>query len=369
MFAVLAGSLPALAQPTTPEFQNVLKAMKLGPSFLPGIERELAVPRSWIAAANKEGVVNVRITLDEREFSRVASVFNARYPGIKFEHVRGIGQRRVMQPLLAFKRGTILSDVLFAIDSNEQDFREANAFTSLAELPALGGIPASARAGDDMLASPHAPHNCMSYNTKRVKKEELPKTWEDLVDNPRWHNGKVGMAVNIHTWVAPLAGIKGDAWARDYIRKVFTVLKPQQRKEQLSMTARLNAMGEYDIGVPLGDYGVRPLEDSGMSVSLHCPDIVPKGNTSFAIVRGTQRPNAARVFVNWALSKEGQITLAWAGQFIPTHKDLQIAEMLPYPREVLGKRIAHTDAAVQAKFPWIAAEFGKYWTVSDTKEN
>jgi iron(III) transport system substrate-binding protein len=344
---VLAFSAHA-AEHLTAETRALLKQTRLSEGVLKGLDRELAV--------------KVRMTLDETEFAQVAKVFEARYPDIKIEYTHGIGRERVLAPLLAFKRGTILSDVLFAVDSNEKDLREAKALVDLRDLPGFQNVPPESRAKDGLLVAAHMPHYCMSYNTRTVKKEDLPKTWEELLTNPRWRNGKIGMAVNVHTWLAPLWGIKGDAWTDDYLKRLFTVVRPQLRKEQLSMTPRLNAMGEFDISIPAGDYAVRPYEDKGLPVSFHCPDIVAQRQSSFVIIAGTPRLDAAKIFVNWALSKEGQIALSHAGQIIPSHKDLQIPELLPYPKEVLGKRTANADDRVSDKTPAIIAHFNEYWT-------
>jgi len=359
--AALASAPGPRAETFTAETEKLLRDMKLKPEIMAGLDKELAVPPGWIEAARKEGLVKIRMTLDDKEFTKLWPVFAARYPGIKAEYAHGIGRERAVAPLLAFKRGTILSDTLFAFDSQEKDFREAHALTDLRDLPGWNNVDPVWRAPDGLWIGAHSPHNCVSYNTKTVKKDELPKTWDELLTNPRWRNGKVGMGVNVQTWIGPLWIAKGEAWADDYMKRLFTVLKPQLRKEQLSMTPRLNALGEFDLSVPAGDYAVRPHEDQGMPVSFHCPDIVPKGNVAIAIVAGTPRLDAAKLFVNWILSKEGQVALARAGQIIPAHKGLQVAELLPYPKEVLGKTLAPIDARVREVGPAIAEKWHELW--------
>jgi ABC-type Fe3+ transport system substrate-binding protein len=34
----------------------------------------------------------------------------------------------------------------------------------------------------------------MTYNTKLVRKEELPKKWEDLLTDPRWKGKNLALA-------------------------------------------------------------------------------------------------------------------------------------------------------------------------------
>ena len=48
-----------------------------------------------------------------------------------------------------------------------------------------------------------------AYNTKLVKKEELPKTWEDLAD-PKW-KGRLGIEQEDSDWLAGIFGEIGEA--------------------------------------------------------------------------------------------------------------------------------------------------------------
>ena len=360
--AMVAAAAPAGAETLTKETEKLLKDLKLTPAILDGLDKELAVPPAWIEAAKKEGTVKVRMTLTDPEFSDLKPVFEARYPFVTLEYQRGVGRERAIGPLLAAKRGQVLSDVLFAFDSNEQDFREAKALADLRDLPGFGNVPEEVTAPDGTWVGAHGPHYCLSYNLNSVKKAELPKTWEELISNPRWRNGKVGMTVNFHSWLTPLGSVLGEAWLTDYMERLFTVLKPQLRKENLSMTPRLNAIGEYDLSVPAGDYAVWPYQDQGMPVGFHCPDLVAKGNSSFGVLAASPRLHAAKLFVNWAISKEGQLALVRAGQILPQHKALQIREVMPYPDEVLGKKMAGTTAKVRVLSPKYAEKWHELWT-------
>ena len=51
-----------------------------------------------------------------------------------------------------------------------------------------------------------------AYNTKRVRKDELPKTYQDLLD-PKW-KGRLAVEANDHVWFASLLGEIGDERGR-----------------------------------------------------------------------------------------------------------------------------------------------------------
>ena len=358
---VVAGS--AQSETLTPVTREMLTALKLPESVLGGLDAELAVPQSWIDGAKKEGTVKVRFTSAESQFANYIRLFKARYPGIEVEYFRGIGPQRAVQPLVAFKRGTYLSDVVSSFETLEKDYRDADALENIAAtLPAYQSIKPEFASTHGVATAYRLTYYCTAYNKKTVKPEDLPKDWDALIDNPRWQNGKVGLASNFNVWLAELWGLKGAMWAEPYMNKLFTVLKPQYRKENLSMTPKLAALGEYDLALPAGDGIVSGYAKEGMPIGYHCPAPVPVYMAWVGILKGNPHPNGARLFVNWLFSKEGQLAVAWADDAIPAHKALERKEVMAYADEVMGKPTAPLSQTVLDLMPEIAAKWHEAWT-------
>jgi iron(III) transport system substrate-binding protein len=355
---------PAAADSLTAASKEMLKDLKLQESILDGLDQELAVPQAWIDGSKKEGAVGVRLTMHPSRFEKVRKVFEARYPWIKVEFTRGIGQARALGPLLAFKRGTYVTDVVSSFEVLGEEYAKAQALIDLRALPAAKAPRGEFNAEDGTALAYRLQHYCTAYGTKRVKKEELPKTWEDILTDPRWRDGKIGVAINVNTWLAPLWGIKGEAWVRDYMDRLFNVVKPQIRKERLSTTPKLAALGEFDLTIPGGDFIVKGHQDEGVPVGFHCPTPAPVTAAWIGILKGNPHPNAAMIYVNWALSKEGQLADNWGDNFLPSHKGLQSREFLPFPDEILGKPQAPLTPAVLRQMPKITAMWHEYWVKS-----
>ena len=356
--------IPAGAENLTDASRDLLKNLKLQESILDGLDKELAVPQVWIDGSKKEGALKVRLTMHEQHFEKVRKVFEGRYPWIKVEYSRGIGQARALSPVLAAKRGTYVTDVVSSFEPLEEEYRKADALVDLRTLPTAGAPRPEFNSTDGIGLAYRLQHYCTAYALKRVKKEELPKTWEDIITNPRWHNGKVGLAINQNTWLAPLWGTKGEAWARDYMDKLFNVVKPQIRKERLSTTPKLTALGEFDLTIPGGDFIVKGHEEDGVPVGFHCPVPMPVTAAWIGILKGNPHINASMIYVNWALSLEGQLADNWGDNFIPSHKALQRREFEPYPDEVMGKPTAPLTPAVLKEMPKITAVWHQYWIKS-----
>jgi len=136
----LAGGPAARAQTLSPDVQKILAAEKLDPAIMKGLDKELAVPAALVAAAKKEGQIKIRLQMSDQEFDGLYKVFKARYPGIEIEYVRGIGRERAIAPLIAFKNGKYVADIVTAYESSILDYRSANALEKIDDLPAYKNL-------------------------------------------------------------------------------------------------------------------------------------------------------------------------------------------------------------------------------------
>jgi hypothetical protein len=85
--------------------------------------------------------------------------------------------------------------------------------------------------------------------------------------------------------------------------------------------------------------------DKGAPIAWHCPEPVPMTISEMIVVKGGNT-NASLMFVNWFMSKEGQVAQFSADQAPPVHKDLQTPEFLAFPEEILGRPVAYLEPAV-----------------------
>ena len=133
------------------------------------------------------------------------------------------------------------------------------------------------------------------------------------------------------------------------------------------MLPQLNHLGEYDLGVPAGDFIYKVQQNRGMDIDVHFPEPVPNTAAPIGIISNNPHPNAARLFVNWVLSKEGQIALHVHDEEIPSHAGLPAERFQPYPKELAGKKIAPSSAAVVRSIPGLMEKWHKLWVASGGK--
>ncbi len=350
----------AFAENLTDATRKLLAAGHLPESAMAGLNAELAVPPALVAAAKKEGVVRVQLQMSDQEFAAVSSVFAARYPGIKLEYLRGIGAQ-IQKALVAYKTGTIITDVIAAYESYEDEFRKAG-LADLRSLPAYASLRDEMKTPDGVDGADKMNYWCTTYSTERVKAADLPKTWDDLLTSPRWRNGKLALASNAGQTFLPTLAVKlGDAWTKSFLDRLFGEVHPQLRKETLAATSKLISVGEFDLVVSVQDYVTERDAKRGMPVAAHCPEPVVATWGKLAVLAKSPNRDAALLYANWHMSREGQIAVYVYARQVPVNKALAGREFLPYPDEVLGKKILYRTDDVLRQQGRVTAMWSKYW--------
>ena len=144
------------------------------------------------------------------------------------------------------------------------------------------------------------------YNTDYVKPEEI-RSFGDLL-NPKW-SGKIGYldprtpGSGTSIW-SFLWQLRGEAYLRKLVgQKMFIGRDQRQLAENL-------AKGKLTLVVGLTYYSFLPFLKAGLPVKpIPNPRdevYVSGGSGNLTIIKGPPHPNAAKVFVNWILGKEGQ---------------------------------------------------------------
>ena len=352
---------PALADNLPKATIAMLDSLKVEHSIMDGIDQELKVPEGWIAAAKKEGKLRLTGSRDAKQFEKMIKPFQERYPFIDFDYSRVSYSHRVMSILVSFKQGRVTTDVITGLGGSVAQFKDLHALENLSDVPTFTKTPANMRDDEGFWVGHQMTHWCITYNTKLVKESDLPKTWDDLLTNPIWRDGHLGLANRPQLWVLSLWGAKGEKWVKDYLPKFFA-LNPQLRKEGINATISLTSVGELWANLPGSGYRTQLEASKGAPVSFHCPEPVPVSVNLMAILRGGN-VNAAKLFVNWNQSKEGQIAQYYADHSAPTHQALlNDKRFVPYAENIAGKPLAMRSAnLLEDSADELFAMWNTYW--------
>ncbi len=144
----------------------------------------------------------------------------------------------------------------------------------------------------------------IAYNTRLVPAAQAPRRWMDLTE-PRWQ-GKLTIASPSYggtslNWAAGMVKLFGWKFFEDLAKQ-----KPLLTEGHLP-EMQLVASGERAIAAEMNDYDARGGIAKGQPIAIVVPEegtvVIP---TPVAILKASSRPNAAKLFVDYMLSEEGQ---------------------------------------------------------------
>jgi len=142
----------------------------------------------------------------------------------------------------------------------------------------------------------------LAYNTKLVAAADVPKTYEDLLD-PKW-SGKVGLETADVAWFAAVAKGMGEERGLAFFRK-FAAARPSLRSGHTLM-AELVAAGDMAMAVDAHVQGIARLKDKGAPIEWKALQPAFGQPSSVGVAKRAPHPNAAQLFADFVLSREGQ---------------------------------------------------------------
>jgi iron(III) transport system substrate-binding protein len=155
-----------------------------------------------------------------------------------------------------------------------------------------------------------------AYNTKAVKKEDLPRTWEDLA-NPKW-KGKLGIEQEDSDWLAGQFAELGEARAMKVFKDIVAANGISVRKGHTLLT-QLVQSGEIPLALTVYNYKAEQLKNKGAPIDWFSIGPAIARPNGVAVARAAPHPHAAVLFYDFEISEEGQKILA-GRDFVPTNK-------------------------------------------------
>jgi ABC-type Fe3+ transport system substrate-binding protein len=359
---ILGGSAGAADLPKAT--QSAIAELKLDPSLLKGLDAELDVPKAWLDGAAKEKEVVILGTWNAGEFRAMTAPFKERYPFLNLRYSRSGTSQRTTQVLVALGEGRVTADVMTGIADATFEFIKMKALADLRDLPGFKNLSSDFVAGDGTWLAHKLSFRCMAYNTDKVKKDDLPQTWDDLLSNPAWRNGNLALSNHADSWLLVLWDKFCDKWGADFTRRLFDEVRPQRRTEGMTATTSLTAAGEFHANLPAPEWVAQKLVTKGAPIGYHCPSPVPVTVSQIAMLEKSPHKNAARLFINWMVSREGQILQYEKTFAVPVHKALQTQRFLPFADTIIGKpELVRDDALLGSdQNKKMMETWNGYWT-------
>lgn len=275
------------------------------------INRE-AREKALIEGARKEGRVVFWGVLTAPDFQAVSTAFKRRYSDIDVEYFRSGPERNVTMLMSEAKAGRYVVD-LFQNTSvgtwavMQRGFPERY-LSPEAEFLKNGLY--------DVAGSWHAFHHLvvvLAYNTNLVSKKDVPRSYHDLLD-PKW-KGKMSMDTEDYDVLTALEIAWGEQKATTYLKALAQ--QDVRLVRGRTLQAQLLTAGEFPVSIGLYLHRIAVLKFQGAPVDYLLFDPLVSKPIPVTLMKTAPHPHAAALFLDWALSREGQETITQrTGHFI-----------------------------------------------------
>jgi iron(III) transport system substrate-binding protein len=299
--AALLWSAPALAQPSG--------AAAL--ATYAGADRA----RLLIDGAKQEGGLTLYSSMQVDSIAPLQKAFESKY-GVKIRVWRGSGKDILRRAVIEAEANRNDVDIMesdgFALEAlHREGLLQAVKSPYLADL-----IPQALRPEGQWVGTRL---NIFAgvYNTNAVRKENLPKSYEDL-RNPAF-KGMLGIEADDYDWFGMVVGLLGEETGLKLFRDIVATNGISVRKGHTLLT-NLVAAGEVPIGLTVFMQNADVARKAGAPVDWFLiPPTIARPN-AIAMAKRAPHPHAALLFYDFMLSDGQQIMLG--REFVPTSRKI-----------------------------------------------
>jgi iron(III) transport system substrate-binding protein len=314
---------------------EVLKAYE----GLTGKQRE----QKLIEGAKREGtMVEYGITASD-SYKRVLEEFNKKYPFITTRYQRA-GAVDTYNKIVNEARAKAFNADIISLNPGQAYTIFKDGLLDPYLSPSRQGIKKEFLDKDGYWTTLHHQVVVLGYNTNKVKKEEIPKRYDDVLD-PRWKGRTIMDDEDMD-----LMGTIVEYWGKDkgiaYFKKLAQN-EPSIRRGH-SFAAQLLSSGETDMVPWLFGYRVLELMRKGAPLEFVLLKPVLTLPTHVMLAKNAPHPHSAALFMDWALSRDGAMKI-FAEEFgIPTARsgyrtkspELEVPEYLAVDPLKIGPNFA-----------------------------
>lgn len=272
--------------------------------------------------ARKEGqVVIYSAAIVNQALRPLTEAFMKKYPFVRMTYWRGDTDEIVAKLSAESRAKNVIPDVVEGTGIAELTVEAG--LTLPYFTPLYAETPERYRDPSGHATSTRISYFSIAYNTKLVAADQVPRSYDDLLD-PRWR-GKLAWRVatvsGTPLFITSIRMARGEEKANQY----FKQLAQQKVINFASGSARTLVdrviAGEFPIALNIFAHHPKISKAKGAAVESQLMDPVPSTAATMIVPKGVKRPHAAMLLVDFILSKEGQQILAGA-EYFPVRPDV-----------------------------------------------
>ncbi|MGH7773948.1 MAG: ABC transporter substrate-binding protein [Candidatus Binatia bacterium] len=270
-----------------------------------------------VEGAKKEGKMVWYTTMTLDQSKQVVDLFEKKYPFIKPDLFRTGGGPLLNKIFTEARGGRHAWDVVVGRGEMVLPLAERKLLASY-HSPETKMIDSDLVDKEGLWTAYYVNTYVLGYNTKLVKKDDVPKTYEALL-NPKWKGGQISVDNEAYGMLQGLIDVWGKEKAVSYLKKLAA--QDPVVKRGNTERVQLAVAGEYALIIAYNQT-IQRMTSRGAPIDwIALEPAVVQVNPAMLAAKAPH-PNAARLFLDFILSKEGQQLLT-GFQRIPVRKDVE----------------------------------------------
>jgi iron(III) transport system substrate-binding protein len=259
-------------------------------------------------AAAQEKTVVLYTSLAPTESRPLAAAFEKK-SGIKVELWRALSENVLQRALSEARAGRNAVDVIETNGPEMETLAREHVLTEL-NSPHVADLPPAVVPRHRRWAADRLDFFVVAYNTRKVHHQQIPADYHGFLD-PKW-KGRLGLEATDSEWMAALVKLWGEREGMDFFRRLAD-LRPDMRKGHV-LLAELIAAGEIQVGLTVYNGNAETFKRKGAPIDWVAVNPVVARPQGIGIARNAPHGDAARAFVDFVLSPEGQQLYASMGR-------------------------------------------------------
>jgi len=265
------------------------------------LECEIAPASQWKEPAESEKKMVWYTTIRSADAKMLIDEFRRRYPKIVAEYFRTGGPQLVERIFTEARAGKHLWDVFMNSAIYTQLLIERS-MLAVYQSPESRFYRDGYKDPRGTWTSIYTNYAVSGYNTKLVAKDEVPKSYSDLL-KPVW-TGQIGMDAKSYEWFAVVVRGLGEEKGLSLMRQLAK--NKVQLRNGRELVAQLVAAGEFKLALTAYSQNYETLKLGGAPMDWVALNPVYANIHPIALSAKAPNPNAGKLFIDFLLSKVGQ---------------------------------------------------------------
>ncbi len=262
--------------------------------------------------ARQEGSLLLYTTTPEEYMRRLTTDFEKKH-GVKVNLWRARSEAISQRVMNESRAGTHAVDVIQSIAPSVEGMRREKLLQAVKSAATRNLIAGAAPAHGEWAATLIYVF-VQAYNTTKVKKEDLPRSYADLLD-PKW-KGMLAIEASDHEWFYAVIRGMGEEKGIRLFRDLVANNKLAVRTGHPLLT-QLVASSEVPLALTVYNYAPEQLKKKGAPIESFAIEPAIGIPDAIAVAARAPRPNAAALFRDYMLSEDAQRIIADIG-YVPT---------------------------------------------------